>query len=755
MARRRPWSVVVALAALVRLAAAADEPPPFVPQPIVTSPAPALAPVAGGSARADLVVPDAVWAAAVEGLGLTPGAVVGFTSEQMASYGRDQRITRPIAMMFRDVRAVSRASGKLAEDLLAAVKDPSEVVRMAHGLTDAVAGRMLPRPEGDAWGPDWLPATTPPVDALAVVLEKLAERGGGTFAPLDDDQRKAWRALPEPLQRFVVRVLVGSCEALPWLRVAFDEPFLVAALGARGPAGLASRDLYRLAARPWTDEDETQTATLSRASFEALARVDRDYLAYASVVHTMHLAVAMAGWEASRAKVDLAKVEGAALRVDTPLGAVRILGPGDDAVSGADGPALLVLDLGGKDTYTGRIAVPSYPAAPISTFVDLAGDDTWDGGDVAATMGCGLFGLGVLVDLGGDDKYTVKESGLGCAWYGTGLLLDAAGKDTYVVKSKWGQGAAHVGAGVLVDLAGDDAYECAQQSQGLGATYGAGLLLDVAGNDAYVARDDGNKEKIYNDQSVAMAQGCGYGRRADLGDGHSLAGGYGVLVDGAGNDRYHAQCWAQGCGYWWAVGILEDLGGDDVYENGKYSLGAAAHFAVGCQVDLAGDDAYNQGVTTAVNQHQGHARDGSIGISIDGDGNDRYQLRNMCGGAADLNSIGCFWDRRGDDAYTVWWSQTAAPNGWAETPPMGTASRYEPFRSFRDDLGSWGVFLDTGGKDTWTWKDLPADAKLYPVGVPFGADGTRWVSRPGGRSAGFGLDVEAVSPRAPAPPKQD
>jgi hypothetical protein len=265
-------------------------------------------------------------------------------------------------MMFRDV-ARCRGRQQTRRGLLAAVKDPSEVVRMAHGLTDAVAGRILPRPEGDAWGPDWLPATTPPVDALAVVLEKLAERGGGTFAPLDDDQRKAWRALPEPLQRFVVRVLVGSCEALPWLRVAFDEPFLVAALGARGPAGLASRDLYRLAARPWTDEDETQTATLSRASFEALARVDRDYLAYASVVHTMHLAVAMAGWEAARAKVDLAKVEGAALRVDTPLGAVRILGPGDDAVSGATAGAPGARPRR-EDTY-GAIAVPSYPVAPI------------------------------------------------------------------------------------------------------------------------------------------------------------------------------------------------------------------------------------------------------------------------------------------------------------------------------------------------------------------------------------------------------
>ena len=41
-------------------------------------------------------------------------------------------------------------------------------------------------------------------------------------------------------------------------------------------------------------------------------------------------------------------------------------------------------------------------------------------------------GIGALVDLGGNDRYVVKESGLGCAWFGTGLLWDAAGDDLAV-----------------------------------------------------------------------------------------------------------------------------------------------------------------------------------------------------------------------------------------------------------------------------------------------------------------------------------
>jgi hypothetical protein len=328
-------------------------------------------------------------------------------------------------------------------------------------------------------------------------------------------------------------------------------------------------------------------------------------------------------------------------------------------------------------------------------------------------LGCGLFGLGAIMDLAGDDAYSLKESGLGCGWFGTGLQLDAAGNDTYRVKGAWGEGAGHAGVGVAVDLAGNDLHECGQQSQGLGSTLGAGIVLDVAGNDRWIARDDGNVSALYLNQSVAMAQGCGYGRRADLGDGHSLAGGFGVLVDGAGDDVYHAQVWSQGAGYWWAVGILEDRGGNDTYTNGKYSWGAGAHFAIGCAVDLAGNDAYNVGNDTAVNQYHGHARDGSFGIAIDGDGDDRYMLRNNCGGSADLCSIGFFWDRRGDDVYGIKMKDQGPPNGWNETRPLGTATWYVPHRSFRDDLPSFGVFLDTGGKDTYTGDDRPADGRTW------------------------------------------
>jgi hypothetical protein len=298
------------------------------------------------------------------------------------------------------------------------------------------------------------------------------------------------------------------------------------------------------------------------------------------------------------------------------------------------------------------------------------------------------------------------------------------------VDTHWGQACAHVGVGVLADLAGNDRYVCGYESQSHAGTLGASLLLDVAGDDRYLARDDGNISELYLGQSVAMSQGCGQGRRADLGDGHSLAGGVAFLVDGAGNDSYHATAWSQGCAYWWAAGFLEDLGGDDTYRNGKYSSGAAAHFAIGCQTDLSGDDAYNVGNDATKNQFQGHARDGSIGISIDGDGNDVYKLTTMCGGASDLTSIGLLWDRRGDDVYELAFTAPEKADGWSDTPPLGTSSLYPRSNDFRDDVDSWGLFLDTGGKDRYAGEGLGR------------ADGAEWPTRRGRRSWGYGLDVE-------------
>lgn len=616
--------------------------------------------------RAALELPPELWREALAHVDHA-GKTLGYTSDQMRFFNPDPFVLRAVDNLFRDVAALPRFSGKLAEQLLADARNPAEIVRAGFALTDVAAARNLPLPEPGE-NVDGIPEGCSPA-----------------------------------LRRFLALVVNGAKEADPWLRAAYAQ---------------VDRAEYADVIAPWMEERLGQGATLKTAAFENLKRLDRAYLSFGSVILLAHLKRALEGLAPGE------KLTGGPLTFDTPFGPVRIYGDGADRI---EGKAFLTVDLGGDDTYDADAGVP---CDRIGLVVDFGGNDLYDGGARPVAIGCGFFGVGAIFDLSGNDRYTCRESGIGCAWFGTGLVVDFAGKDSYYTERAWGQGAAHGGVGALIDLEGDDSYSCAEQSQGMGATYGTGLILDVAGNDSYLARDDGAPSALYNNLSVAMSQGCGYGRRADLGDGHSLGGGFGLLIDGAGDDTYHATCWSQGCGYWWGVGILEDLGGNDSYRNGKYSSGAAAHFAIGLQVDLKGDDRYNVGNTVAVNQFHGHARDGAIGVAIDGEGNDRYFFKSHCGGSADLASLALFWDRRGDDVYEADPTPTGEQKGWSDTLPFGTTTFYEPMRNIRDDMDAVGIFLDTGGKDA------------YPAGFP-AKEGGQWSTIRGPRSWGFGFDGEA------------
>jgi hypothetical protein len=696
-----------------------------------------------GGARADLAVPDSLWRAALAHVN-RGGRPLGYTLDEMANYGRDAMILRPVKNLFRDVRGIHRFSGKTAEDLVANASNTPEMVLRAFGLTDVSAGRMLPMPDSASWSADWIPGEATPAEALDALL---AYSNGAARGSIRAEDRRAWDRLPESVQRLVIRVAIGGAEAIPWIRAAYDDPIFASVRtgAAAGSDTAAVRSRYRFATAPWVDGRMDQSATLSRASIDALTRLDREYLEFGSILFLTHLQRALKEYQTAVGRnVGAAPADFPGCRFDTALGPVRILGPGVDRI---DGSAFLSLDLGGDDQYAGRLGVPLSMDQPIGVAIDLGGDDTYEGGPKPVSLGCGLFGLGAVFDLAGNDRYRSAEAGLGAGYFGAGLLVDSAGDDVYILDTHDGQGSALAGVGLLIDLAGNDSYTCGFSAQGFGETLGGGLLVDVAGNDVYLARDDGNPSALYLNQSVSMAQGVGQGRRADLGDGHSLAGGIGFLVDGAGDDSYHATAWSQGAGYWWAAGFLEDLGGNDRYRNGKYSLGAGAHFAVGCQVDISGDDLYNMGNEAVVNQYQGHARDGSIGISIDGDGNDQYTLRTHCAGSGDLNAIGFFWDRRGDDTYNATYKLLGPANGWTDTPPMGTATVYTPFRSFRDDLDAIGLFLDTGGCDQYGW-DQPADSSAAsdqkatsPVDSGRG-NGREWPSNRSASSRGYGVDVD-------------
>ena len=261
---------------------------------------------------------------------------------------------------------------------------------------------------------------------------------------------------------------------------------------------------------------------------------------------------------------------------------------------------------------------------------------------------------------------------------------------------------------MLSDTAGEDYYWLYQYGQGYGYTMGCGMLVDALGDDHFHTEilHDPNGGPFGEERFIHFAQGAGYGRRADYTDGHSWAGGVGILADGGGDDRYDCEVYGQGTGYWYAVGICADKGGDDYHNAGWYSLGGSPHMGVGVFQDDQGDDRYH----LTHMQSLGNGRDFSVGWFEDSSGNDWYQGGIMTFGVGDINGIGVFWDKAGDDTYL------------AHGPCFGQ-SRIEHSGSIRDNMLTLGLFVDGGGTDTYldlTGSDYIAERPYPPLERPYG-----------------------------------
>jgi len=378
---------------------------------------------------------------------------------------------------------------------------------------------------------------------------------------------------------------------------------------------------------------------------------------------------------------------------NTPLGAIILSGAQPDVHQTAT--ALLILDTGGADQYRAT----GHPSrGRISLIVDLSGDDVYDS-DEAGAFGTGILGCGLLLDRAGNDRYTVRRAGLGTGTFGVGVLVDEAGDDRYEGHCLV-QGAACFGIGVLCDGAGTDEYRCFMQAQGYAGPKGCGILLDLHGDDHYEANDTDIRHPSPQTKkhNTSLAQGCGFGRRAHPGDGHSLAGGLGMLVDGTGNDTYLSGVFGQGVAYWYALGMLVDFAGDDSYQGVWYAQGSSAHYAVAALCDVDGDDQYR----ASMHQSQGHGRDYSTGLLHDRAGNDRYVCPGTALGSSNLNGVGLFWDEAGDDVYN-----TGAAS-------LGFAGKSRPGHL------SLGLFLDDGGTDLFHKHARAKPQSVWIQSVPVG-----------------------------------
>lgn len=241
--------------------------------------------------------------------------------------------------------------------------------------------------------------------------------------------------------------------------------------------------------------------------------------------------------------------------------------------------AIIRVDLGGDDHYTGEVAgaatvITGRTELPNTTIgsinLDLGGNDRYDAPYVSNTQGFAESGFSLLLDAAGDDHYAANENSQGSV-----CCLSSRGPGGAV-----GPG----GIGLLLDLVGSDEYTAGERSQGFAesgllatsSTTGdadlgvAGLLVDVSGDDHYQ----------FATQAVANA--CPANRAAnDAPFDHTLS----VLWDMSGSDHYESvahpvnpnvsdaifstqglgQCPRTGTGTQTAMGIFLDSRGRDNY----------------------------------------------------------------------------------------------------------------------------------------------------------------------------------------------
>ena len=216
------------------------------------------------------------------------------------------------------------------------------------------------------------------------------------------------------------------------------------------------------------------------------------------------------------------------------------------------------------------------------------------------------------------------------------------------------------------------------------------MLVDTGGNDRYTLSNVPlvRPSPQLPDRNTSMGQGAGYGMRGVFFDGRSTAGGIGMLLDLAGNDRYEAQLFAQGVGYYEGLGILLDDGGNDRFESAWYAMGAGVHYAAGILLKRGvGNDVYRSTHEITL----GSANDLSVGVFVDEGGDDEYTVSDLSLGAAHANSTGIFVDGAGNDRYSV---------ASARCRALGAAYMHA-WGNARETLPNLGLFMDLGGVDTY------------------------------------------------------
>jgi len=287
----------------------------------------------------------------------------------------------------------------------------------------------------------------------------------------------------------------------------------------------------------------------------------------------------------------------------------------------------VLMDESGNDEYDSRLSSQGAGFFGIGLLLDGDGDDEFNlHGDGQGFGGVG--GVGVLADAAGDDRYYCEPYAekVGRADYHSDYLV-AASHAQGVGSGRRGDGTdGHAwagGLGVLVDLDGNDHYEAGNWAQGTGYWFGTGLLYDGDGDDVYrsvyftqasgahyaigaiVDEAGDDRHELFENAGAGIAFGWDYT--------HAL------LFDRSGDDHYEAKIISLGLAEIRSNAFLVDLEGDDTYRLNEGQLGFGA-------------SDYREDYRVPDMRAPYNSYTACFGFLLDGGGKDRYLVTRPEGG---------------------------------------------------------------------------------------------------------------------------
>jgi len=531
---------------------------------------------------------------------------------------------------------------RMAGEVLTAAKSesPEPMLRLATGLLDSQTAAAEKTASGSA------------ADAAAS-FEEAVDAFCRRAATARELLSAAFKNIPPSERQFAAAVILGGIFDMD------DSEDVQHLLRAGGIPGETVEDVRR----DWDAVDPEPAATRLLRTVESvdLAAVTAAAQTIASALDELQAVAALRNdWPSEPVLKEVASIS---VRIGTPLDDVH------------RDPAMLLLEPGGNDLYTGAAAnADGISGRPLCVVLDLDGDDRYMGPDLLGA-GAALFGLCLVRDVRGDDTYRARYAGQGAAIFGAARLEDLAGNDFYDAQA-FAQAAAFAGIGMLNDAGGRDAYEVGCRGQGYAGVRGVGILVDRDGADVYVAGRRRRDYGRYGERYLSLAQGFSIGMRPFAG------GGIGALVDLEGNDLYRADVFGQGVSYWYSAGLLLDCGGHDSYDVHEYGQGSGIHLSAGLLYDASGDDRYY-----GHSLSQGNAHDYAVGMLLDRSGNDTYTADHYSQGRGINNSFGLLLDAEGSDAY------------FGRRPDSCQGIGHD---GGRREYGCIGLLLDLAGEDRYT-----------------------------------------------------